>query len=106
MDCFSPASLAKPKSYRNAEFALAIDELQLRAADDQWLIPVRFAHCDIPDLDIGGRRTLRSLQAADLFGVNHRACKTKARQAFPAAGRNITTRTAPARILLCGPIAA
>jgi len=36
----------------------------------------------------------------------HRDHKTKARQAFPAAGRGITTRTAPARILVCGPLAA
>jgi hypothetical protein len=36
----------------------------------------------------------------------HRDHKTKARQAFPAAGRSITTRTAPARITICGPLAA
>ncbi|MGH3201514.1 MAG: hypothetical protein ACRDP5_05595 [Streptosporangiaceae bacterium] len=36
----------------------------------------------------------------------HRDHKTKARQAFPAAGRNITTRKAPATITVCGPIAA
>ena len=36
----------------------------------------------------------------------HRDHKTKARQAFPAAGRGITTRTAPARVLICGPLAA
>jgi len=36
----------------------------------------------------------------------HRDHKTKARQAFPAAGRGITTRTAPAAITVCGPIAA
>jgi hypothetical protein len=36
----------------------------------------------------------------------HRDHKTKARQAFPAAGRCITTRTAPARINVCSPIAA
>ena len=36
----------------------------------------------------------------------HRDHKTKARQAFPAAGRGITTRNAPATITVCGPIAA
>jgi hypothetical protein len=36
----------------------------------------------------------------------HRDHKTKARQAFPAAGRGITTRKAPATITVCGPIAA
>jgi hypothetical protein len=33
-----------------------------------WLIPVRFDDCDIPDLDLGGGRTLASIQRADLFG--------------------------------------
>ena len=36
----------------------------------------------------------------------HRDHKTKARQAFPAAGHGIITRIAPARILICGPLAA
>jgi hypothetical protein len=36
----------------------------------------------------------------------HREHKTKARQAFPAAGRGTTTRKAPATITVCGPIAA
>jgi hypothetical protein len=36
----------------------------------------------------------------------HRDHKTKARQAFPAAGREITTRKARAVITICGPLAA
>ena len=36
----------------------------------------------------------------------HRDRKTKARQAFPAAGRGTRTRKAPARITVCGPLAA
>ena len=36
----------------------------------------------------------------------HRDHKTKTRQAFPAAGRGTTTRTAPAKITVCGPLAA
>jgi hypothetical protein len=35
----------------------------------------------------------------------HRDHKTKGRQAFPAAGRSITTRTALASIAICGPLA-
>jgi hypothetical protein len=49
--------------------------------------------------DLGRRR-------AAVDRGRHRDHKTKARQAFPAAGRGITTRTAPARILVCGPLAA
>jgi len=39
----------------------------MRPADDPWLIPVRFDDCEVPDRDIGGGRTLTSIQRADLF---------------------------------------
>jgi hypothetical protein len=68
--CFSSQSLARVQSYQNEEIALAIEQLQRRNPKFPWLIPVRFDDCDIPDLEIGGRRTLRSLQRADLFGAH------------------------------------
>ncbi len=49
--------------------------------------------------DLGRRRV-------SIDRERHRDHKTKARQAFPAAGRGTTTRTAPAKITICGPIAA
>jgi WD40 repeat protein len=66
--CFSRAGLARDRSYQNAELALAIEELRYHRPDTPWLIPVRFDDCKIPDLDLGGGRTLRSLQSSDLFG--------------------------------------
>ena len=42
--------------------------MQLRSPDEPWLIPVRFDDCEIPDRDIGGGRTLTSIQRVDLFG--------------------------------------
>jgi DNA-binding NarL/FixJ family response regulator len=66
--CFSRRSLDRKVSYQNEELTVAIDQLRLRRPDTPWLIPVRFDSCDIPDLDIGGGRTLASLQRADLFG--------------------------------------
>jgi hypothetical protein len=66
--CFSHASLARGKSYQNEELALAIEQMRRRRPDDPWLIPVRFDECDIPERDIGGGRTLTSIQHADLFG--------------------------------------
>ena len=42
--------------------------MRLRNPDDPWLIPVRFDECDIPDWEIGGGRTLTSIQGADFFG--------------------------------------
>jgi len=66
--CFSQASLSRAKSYQNEELTLAIDQLRLRPPDDPWLIPVRLDECEIPHRDIGGGRTLTSIQRADLFG--------------------------------------
>ena len=66
--CFSEASLARDRSYQNEELVLAIDELRQRRGDVPWFIPVRLDECDIPDLYIGGGRTLASIQRADLFG--------------------------------------
>ena len=66
--CFSHRSLGRDRSYQNEELVLAIDQLRLRRPDAPWLIPVRFDECAIPDRDLGGGRTLASIQSADLFG--------------------------------------
>jgi hypothetical protein len=66
--CFSSRSIARKRSYQNEELLLAIEQLRLRRPDDPWLIPVRFEDCDVPDLEIGGGRSLSSIQRADLFG--------------------------------------
>jgi hypothetical protein len=66
--CFSQASISRVKGYYNEELVLAIEQLRLRPLDNPWLIPVRFDECEIPDRDIGGGRTLMSIQCADLFG--------------------------------------
>ena len=52
---------------------LAIEQLRLRRPDVPWLIPVRFDDCVVPDIDIGGGRTLSYLQQADLFGERYQA---------------------------------
>jgi TIR domain-containing protein len=66
--CFSRNSLARQKSYQNEELALAVSQIRLRAPGEPWLIPVRFDDCTIPDIDIGGGRSLGSIQRADLLG--------------------------------------
>jgi Rne/Rng family ribonuclease len=66
--CFSSRSVARQKSYQNEELVLAIEQLRMRRPDVPWLIPVRFDDCRVPDLDIGGGRSLGSIQHADLFG--------------------------------------
>ena len=56
----------------------------------------------------GRDRALRDLsrRRITIDRDRHRDHKTKARQAFPAAGRETTTRKAPAIITICGPLAA
>jgi WD40 repeat protein len=69
--CFSSNSLAREKTYQNEELLLAIEQLRRRQPGVTWLIPVRFDECEIPDLDLGGGRTLSSIQRADLFGDSY-----------------------------------
>ena len=69
--CFSTHRAARTVSYQNAEVLLAIEQLQLRPPGTSWLIPVRLDDCQVPDFDIGGGRTLGSIQRVDLFGDGH-----------------------------------
>jgi hypothetical protein len=69
--CFSRQSISKNRSFQREELNLAIGQIQLRPSDQPWLIPVRFDDCEIPDLDIGGMRTLSQLQRLDLFGDDY-----------------------------------
>lgn len=71
--CFSHHSSARSTTYQNAELYLAVDQLRLRRPDQPWLLPVRLSACEIPALDIGAGRTLRSLQSVDLFGEDWQA---------------------------------
>jgi nucleoside phosphorylase len=66
--CFSRTSVSRSKSHQNEELTLAVEQLRLRPPSRPWLIPARFDDCEIPDWDIGGGRTLASIQSADLFG--------------------------------------
>ncbi len=67
--CFSFATLALVRSRQNEELSVAVGELRQRWPHVPWLIPVRLDDCEVPDLDLGGGRTLASLEPADLFGA-------------------------------------
>ena len=66
--CFSENSQQRQKTFQNEELILAAEEMRQHQYGVTWLIPVRFANCDIPPIDLGNDRTLRSLHHVDLFG--------------------------------------
>jgi TIR domain len=66
--CFSTSSVQKTKTYMNAELNLAVEQIRLMKPGHVWLLPVRLDDCELPRFDIGGNRTLNSLQRIDLFG--------------------------------------
>jgi uncharacterized LabA/DUF88 family protein len=88
--CFSEKSLARRRSYQNEEFVLAIEQMRLRQPEQPWLIPVRFDDCEIPDRDIGGGRTLTSIQRVDLFGPRyHEAARRLVAAILRILGRHL-----------------
>jgi hypothetical protein len=66
--CFSSRGAARAKSYQNEEMTLAVEQVRLRRSDVAWPIPVRFDDCQVPEVDLGGGRSLRDIHRADLFG--------------------------------------
>lgn len=65
--CFSSEYHSRLKTYMNEELTLAIEELRLRPTNRAWFIPVLLSNCDVPDRDIGGGKTLRSIQWVNLY---------------------------------------
>ena len=65
---FSSNAEKKDQSYQNEELVLATEMIRSMRPGRVWLIPVRLDECELPALDIGGGRTLDSLQRVDLFG--------------------------------------
>jgi TIR domain-containing protein len=65
--CFSRQYGRRKKTYMNIELGLAIEELSQAKAERPWFIPVLLSNCEVPDLSIGGTRTLRDLQCVELY---------------------------------------
>ena len=65
--CLSQSSQSKRRSYMNEELVLAIEEIRLRPAERIWFIPVLLEPIEIPELEIGGGRTLSSLNYIALY---------------------------------------
>ena len=64
--CFSHAYNERSKTYMNEELTLAVEELRQRPTDHSWFIPVLLDNCEVPNRNIGGGETLRSLQWVNL----------------------------------------
>ncbi len=65
--CFSRQYGRRQKTYMNIELGLAIEELSQTKAERPWFIPVLLSNCEVPDLSIGGTRTLRDFQCVKLY---------------------------------------
>jgi len=65
--CFSRQYERRKKTYMNAELGLAIEELSKTKTERPWFIPVLLSNCEVPELPIGGTRTLRDLQFVELY---------------------------------------
>ena len=59
--CFSAEYVARPMTYMNTEIGLAVEMLQQMPVGRIWFIPVLLSDCQVPDLPIGGGRTLTHL---------------------------------------------
>jgi len=65
--CFSSEYNQRSKTYMNEELTLAVDELRQRPTDQSWFVPVLLNECEVPDRNIGGGDTLRSIQYVRLY---------------------------------------
>ena len=68
--CFSEHTERRDTSVMFAELADASEQMRHRAPGKPWLIPVRFAECQLPYIDLGFGRDLDALQRVDLFDGN------------------------------------
>jgi hypothetical protein len=59
--CFSQASEDRARSYMREELILAIEELRQHPTDSGWFMPVLMDDVELPDIPIGGGRTLHNL---------------------------------------------
>ena len=65
--CFSKNYLNKEKTFMNSELNIAIEHMQEMPQNRVWFIPVKLSNCEVPDLYIGGAKTLKDIQWVDLY---------------------------------------
>lgn len=88
--CFSRASARRARTHMNAELVVAVEELQLRAADRAWFVSVLLDDGEVPARSIGAGETLHDLQWVDLaanWSAGVAAIALAAKQSDDRAGR-------------------
>jgi hypothetical protein len=68
--CFSKQYMRRETTHMLVELGLAIEILLETKAERTWFIPVLLSKCEVPDLSIGGPRTLRNLHFTKLYGTS------------------------------------
>jgi TIR domain len=100
--CFSTSSVQKAKTYMNAELNLAVEQIRLMRPGRVWLLPIRLDDCELPNFDLGGNRTLDSLQRIDLFGPRREVNLARLVAAVMAIFGTSTTTPASAAAAIAG----
>jgi hypothetical protein len=65
--CFSAHYYRRNDTWMNEELQVAIEKLRQRHVDRTWFIPVKLSPCELPELEIDSRATLRDLQYVELY---------------------------------------
>lgn len=89
--CFSVKSASRERSNMNVELLIAIEELQRRAPDQDWLIPIKLSRCRIPNYMLGGARPMSNVQYVELF----RAWKSNVQLLIARLRTELQRRTLP-----------
>ena len=65
--CFSDEFKSRSYTPMNSELYIAIEELQNRAFEQDWFIPLKLTPCEIPDINIGAGRSLSDIQCLSMY---------------------------------------
>lgn len=71
LPCFSRELSEREKSVMWEELTIAVEEFRQRAPGKAWMFPVRLDDTPLPYVNLGGGRTLETLQYVDLFGESY-----------------------------------
>jgi|GEM_PF-3055826 len=65
--CFSGEFKSRSYTPMHSELYIAIEELQNRAFEQDWFIPLKLTPCEIPDINVGAGRSLSDIQCLPMY---------------------------------------